>query len=202
MTKTLDASRQTDNHPFVSISDIRAVYNVPVGTAAQSPKTNQLAVEFTPTGLPFYSDTQKFCQMSNEVFTNFSKIMGPIDERADGHSSLDVEMLTGLGTRGELVTQLHDFADHWTVSNWYLAIDGAWIYEMALELFAMKEAPQVVSISYGWSELNSCDSSVSDTSCDGLTVAQWINRTNIELIKVGLRRKFYFVVTLAPIIDM
>lgn len=75
------------------------------------------------------------------------------------------------------------------VANWYHTVSMGWIYEMALELFNLKEVPQVVSISYGWPESDSCDIGTS-ANCTALSVAQWVNRTNVELIKVGLRRKF------------
>lgn len=79
---------------------------------------------------------------------------------------------------------------------------------MALELFNLPQAPGVVSVSFGWPEIDSCDSDVdrhvninavlrqsncceiSSANCSGQSVAQWINRTNIELMKVGLRRKY------------
>jgi hypothetical protein len=62
---------------------------------------------------------------------------------------------------------------------------------MALELFNLKEVPQVVSISYGWPEADSCDAAVTGANCGSMSVAQWVNRTNLELVKVGLRRKSY-----------
>ena len=88
----------------MSISNLRSVYNVPAGTAAKSPKTNQLAMEFLPVGSPVYSDLQQFCQLSNEVFTNYSRVFGPFMEgQADTESTLDVELLMGLGTKGKLL---------------------------------------------------------------------------------------------------
>ena len=79
------------------------MYNVPAGTAAKSRSTNQVAMEFLPVGSPVYSDVQQFCQMSNEVYTNYSKIIGPFYEgQEDTESNLDVQLLTGLGTKGTL----------------------------------------------------------------------------------------------------
>jgi tripeptidyl-peptidase-1 len=168
------AKRQSNNYPYVSISNLRSVYNVPTGTAAKSAKTNQVAMEFLPVGSPLYTDVQQFCQMSNEVYTNYSKIIGPfVLGQEDTESTLDVELLTGLGTK---------------VTNWYYTISTGWIYEMALELFNLKEVPQVVSISYGWPESDSCDAAVTGANCGSMSVAQWVNRTNLELVKVGLRR--------------
>jgi hypothetical protein len=43
------------------------------------------------------------------------------------------------------------------VQNWYYTITSGWIYEMAVELNALSVIPQVVSISYGWPESDTCD---------------------------------------------
>jgi hypothetical protein len=91
----------------VFISNLRSVYNVPTGTAAKSAKTNQVAMEFLPVGSPYYADVQQFCQMSNEVYTNYSKIIGPFNiGQSDTESTLDVELLTGLGTKGQFSSEI------------------------------------------------------------------------------------------------
>jgi tripeptidyl-peptidase-1 len=161
-------------YPFVSTANIRSLYDIPAGTAATNPNTNQVAVEFLPVGVPAFSDIQQFCQMSNEVYANYSQVIGPVTAGMGAlESTLDVELLTGLGTG---------------VANWYFTLESGWIYEMALELFNLKQVPQVVSISYGWPEDDSCDSMVTGTYCDDLTAQQWVVRTNVELLKVALRR--------------
>jgi hypothetical protein len=54
------------NFPYVSISNIRSLYNIPAGTAATSKNTIQVAMEFLPIGAPLMNDIQDFCTMSNE----------------------------------------------------------------------------------------------------------------------------------------
>ncbi len=98
------ANRQSDDYPFVSVANVRYVYNIPAGLAAQSPNTNQMAMEFLPETAPLNPDVQSFIQMSNEVFTNYSKIFGPFSTSTTASdSTLGVELLMGLGSKGNLV---------------------------------------------------------------------------------------------------
>lgn len=89
------------NFPYVSISNIRSLYNIPTGTAATSKNTIQVAMEFLPIGAPLMSDIQDFCTMSNEYYANFTKIFGPyLPGQLYGESMMDTELLMGLGTKG------------------------------------------------------------------------------------------------------
>jgi tripeptidyl-peptidase-1 len=59
-----------------------------------------------------------------------------------------------------------------------------WIYEFAVGIQNMSDAerPDVVSISYGWSEVDQC----SIVNCNNATAKQYIDRANVELAKLGL----------------
>jgi subtilase family serine protease len=159
---------------FVYPAGLRKVYNVPPNAAASNPKTNQLALEFLPVGAPLDSDIKKFCTMANEVYTNYSKVWGPWHSgQEDTESTLDVEWIMAMGSK---------------VQNWYYTVKSGWIYEMAVELNALSDVPQVVSISYGWPESDSCDSSVTGAKCkSGETNQQYVQRSNVELAKLAAK---------------
>ena len=73
----------------------------------------------------------------------------------DSESILDVELLNGIGSG---------------VQNWYWTIADGWAYEMATDLFTNAANPKiVVSVSYGWPEVLTCQSSITHAKCDGGT---------------------------------
>lgn len=65
---------------------------------------------------------------------------------------------------------------------WYEDYNG-WIYGWANDFFNRKEVPEVVSISYGLNEVDQCSSS----TCNNITSKQYVNRCNVELMKIALR---------------
>jgi len=82
--------------------NVKKVYNIPKGTAAQTKNLNQCAVEFYPVGAPRYSDLLNFCKYSNETFTNYTKIVGPWHPGVGNtESTLDVELLMAFGSKGK-----------------------------------------------------------------------------------------------------
>jgi tripeptidyl-peptidase-1 len=85
----------------------------------------------------------------------------------DLESQLDVQMLSNAND-----SQL-----------WYWIFDK-WIYDMALDLVNTEKIPHVISISYGWAEDDQCR--IIDCS-GGLTAESYIDRTNVELMKLALR---------------
>jgi hypothetical protein len=105
-----------------------------------------MAMEFLPVGAPLDSDIQQFCREANEFYRNYSRIVGPwLPGQSDGESTLDVEYLMAMGSKAD---------------NWYYTVTDGWVYSMAAGLANMTNPPQVVSVSYGWPELDSCDSSI------------------------------------------
>jgi len=86
---------------------------------------------------------------------------------------LDVQYVAGVGLSN---------------TNWLWNSDH-WIFEMtqALQNASADARPSVMSLSYGWSEAQQCGSVVSaDCKKYGFSNAEYINRTNFELQKVGL----------------
>jgi len=58
---------------------------------------------------------------------------------------------------------------------------------MALSLFSAAQAPQVVSVSWGWPEVYSCQSDITFAQCNGSSTQQYVQRANTELQKVGAK---------------
>jgi len=140
---------------------------------------SQCAMEFTPEGVPSFSDWENFCQESNEVFTNYSHIVGPFEQSENDESSLDVEYLTTLGSK---------------VPNWYWTIEDGWAYEMALAVFNTPAPyPWVISISYGWPEKLTCQSSITNANCTGIDAQTYVTRANTEFQKTNMKRISFVV---------
>lgn len=158
---------------FVIPQTIRNVYNIPNGTVVKNPKNTQGVIEFSPVGGPYFSDLQAFATKSNEIFTNISHIVGPYYQGSnDGESVLDVELITNVAPKA---------------FNWYWTFPDGWAYEMALGIFNEPNSPYVLSVSYGWPEVYSCQSSITHANCSGIDVTTYVNRANTEFQKVAVR---------------
>lgn len=65
---------------------------------------------------------------------------------------------------------------------WYEVSDN-WIYSWAVDFVNRVDVPEVVSLSWGYSERDQC----SITKCNNITSQQYIARCNIELMKLAAR---------------
>jgi len=70
--------------------------------------------------------------------------------------------------------------------NWYYSMQNGWAFEMAYQVFHSKNVPLVISMSYGWPEYYTCQSSITYAQCNS-TTQDYVNRGNTELQKLGLR---------------
>lgn len=105
-------------------------------------------------------------QMNNVKLRNVSHIVGN-DVEPDLESQLDMQMMA---------TNVPN-ADIWF---W----DGTdWLYSLAVNMSNSKEIPDIVSMSWGWSESQQC----SITMCDNITSQQYVSRVNAEYMKLALR---------------
>jgi hypothetical protein len=56
------------------------------------------------------SDIQEFCQQANEYYQNYSQIIGPwYPGQSDGESTLDVEYLMSMGSKGIIFSLISFF---------------------------------------------------------------------------------------------
>jgi len=65
---------------------------------------------------------------------------------------------------------------------WYW-VDNSWLYSFAVNFQSAKQVPDVLSMSWGWSEADQC----SITVCNNVTSAEYVKRVNLEYAKMGLR---------------
>jgi tripeptidyl-peptidase-1 len=145
-------------------------------TERGSPSIVQSAGEFPGNWHQETSDLATFGQNVQGTALNLSKVAGFADPGGDvsGETTLDIQYIAGVGSRN---------------TNWLWNSEN-WIYEMTQMLqnkSAAHELPSVMSMSYGWSEKQQCGG-VTNADCRGIGVdnAEYVNRTNFELQKVGL----------------
>jgi len=64
-----------------------------------------------------------------------------------------------------------------------------WLYGFATHFFNTNNIPMLVSMSYGWSEEDQCEYGIGGSECNtlGVNSTQYVQRVNIEFIKIGLR---------------
>jgi len=156
---------------FVVPPLIRKLYNVPDTLYSTKRLNSQAVIEFSPVGSPFFTDMQNYASQISMPFTNITKIIGPWQPGSeDTESVLDVELLTNVAPR--CATQ------YWTFAN-------GWAYEMALAIFNTPSAAFANSVSYGWPETLTCQSSITHADCTGINAQQYVARGNTEFQKTG-----------------
>ena len=147
------------------------VYNV--NNTDTDPNTSVGSMEFQ--GLSGFSNKDLISsQLQNGVKSNpvaNNHIIGT-NNSPDGESQLDVQVM------------------YWAASNatlWYEDYkgtnDNGWIYSWSVDFMNRQDVPQVVSLSWGWSEIQQCTVG----KCTNETSKQYVDRTNVELMKIGIR---------------
>lgn len=85
----------------------------------------------------------------------------------DVESELDIQMLSMVG----------DNNDVWYWNNPY------WLYSFAVEFDKTLTKPNIISLSWGWSERKQCDI----IDCVNITSEQYVDRVNTEFLKMALQ---------------
>ena len=105
-------------------------------------------------------------QMNDVTEKNVTKIVGN-DVEPDLESQLDMQMMAINVPNADI---------------WFW--DGTdWLYSLAVNMVNSQQIPDIVSMSWGWSESQQC----TITSCDNETSRQYVNRVNTEYMKLVLR---------------
>lgn len=119
----------------------------------------------------FGLDDLVYSQKANQEALNpvsNDHLVGPNDG-LDVESELDVQMMSQLAPSP---TEL-----------WFWDSPD-WLYGFAVDFFARKTVPDVISMSYGWAEYDQC----TIVACDGnMTSEKFVKRVNTEYVKIGLR---------------
>eukprot|EP01132_Coremiostelium_polycephalum_P003187 gene3187-3991_t len=149
---------------------IQDLYGIP----PNYPNNNQTSLclaEFQDDASYNKKDLQTFATKTSTTPISVDKIVGPYNpSNPDPESTLDVQY-------GGSTAQ--------TASIWFWTVDG-WMFEFATDLFKAKEAPYVVSMSWGWPEPLQCQ--VGIKSCpNGETSEQYVNTVNTLYQQIGLR---------------
>jgi tripeptidyl-peptidase-1 len=163
-TSTLNAT--SSDYPadsgFVSREVVQRMYEL--GDAMVTFNSSVAAAEFQEGG---YTQTDLDQTL---VFNNLPKknvtCNNGTNTGGDVETMLDMDMLADVAGSAELC---------------FLNYDG-WVYEFATDLQNMTGRPDVVSVSYGWSERDQC----SVVECDNETSKQYVDRSNVELAKLAV----------------
>ena len=155
----------TDDTPYVVPQTLASYYNVPTGSHGD---VSIGPVEFQGYGAFMYSDAVTFEQQTG-VSINYPSpdhIIGPFyNSSAAGESSLDFDVIAGLVPNATV---------------WYWT-EPSWIFDWAHRMFLREDVPQVVSLSWGWSEDDQCQIIHCNHSY------AYVNRTNNELLRLAAR---------------
>ena len=149
---------------------IKQRYDIPADLKVTNIKSTQCAMEFWPQPAPMIDDLKHFAKDNELPYNAYVEKVGQYEQGGGGESTLDVELLASVAVDAQ---------------NWYWTITGGWSYEMALELFNHPSPPLVVSVSYGWPEVHTCQSAVTNANCTNEDAEQYVGRSNVELAKVA-----------------
>jgi subtilase family serine protease len=94
-------------------------------------------------------------------------LIGQNGKISDGESNLDVQVM------------------YWAASNaelWY-ETSNTWMYSWAVDFVNRADVPEVVSVSWGWSELDQC----AIAKCNGTDAQQYVALANVQFAKIVAR---------------
>jgi len=120
----------------------------------------------------------------NDGFNNDHLIASEKENGVD-INPISPEHTIGVVGTPDMESELDVQVMYWGASNaelWY-EVARNWMYSWALDFANRDKIPEVISLSWGWSELDQC----SVTICDNITSQIYVTRTNIEFIKILLR---------------
>jgi len=158
-------SRSDPGTQYVVPQTLASFYNVPTGHHA---KVSVGPVEFQNYGAFTYDDAASYEEQVGVplVYPTPDHIIGPFgNESAEVESSLDFDVISGLAPGA---------------TSWYWT-EPYWIYDWAHNMFLADDVPQVVSLSWGWSEDAQCDIMFCNNSY------AYVNRSNDELLRLAAR---------------
>jgi len=157
--------RGVDNR-YVGKEAFYWLYNIS-DTLSQEGYSSVAAIEYGPDNGFSVDDLQTGERLNNVSVTDIHHIIDRY-EGSDVESQLDMQMMA---------INLGENSDVWYWNN------DKWLYSLAIDMFNNQTIPDVISMSYGWAEDNQC----AITSCGNITSQEYVDRVNIEYIKLGLR---------------
>jgi len=160
--------------PAAIPQSLAIIYEVPTLTLNAYPETSVGVIEFQgqnfdPTDLAdFGNDIEEKIQTVAAANTVNNDPTQPQIE-----ASLDIEAVAGLNVA--------------TTPWFWLGLEEEWLLptfkKFLANITAAKDVPQVVSVSYGWSEMDQCE--INPVECTG-TSQDYVTAVNAEFMKIGV----------------
>jgi hypothetical protein len=125
-----------------------------------------VAWEFMEGG--YVQEYMRKSQLYNNITPRNVSLVNGVNAPDDIETDLDLEMLLNYGG----VNVYYGETNGWLIEGYYDMLN------LALD----KKLPDIISISYGWSEYDQC----SVTTCNNYTSQQYVMQTNINFLKLGL----------------
>ena len=154
-----------NNNNFIGREVLQSLYNI---TLTSQLNSSVGAIEYQGNSGLSKNDLYLHQHLNNEPQKKLNpKHLIGTDIPSDIETQLDIQM----------ISQTAENADIWFWDN------SAWLYSFAVQFFNTDNIPNVISMSWGWSENDQCGV----TQCTNITSQQYVNRVNIEYLKLGLR---------------
>jgi len=164
-----------DAQPGVIPQTVQTIYSVPPQTSGANPETSQGVIEFQgqcyrPADLQKYAS---LCDITVAPITPDHSV-GPNNPNSPQlEASLDIEFVATINN---------------AATSWFWLEDGqGWLYQYVNHFFSTTDVPQVVSISYGWSEADQCDIDPDECQQLGVDSQGYVAAVNAEFQKIALR---------------
>lgn len=149
---------------------LEAQYNIPSDASASG--TSQGVIEF--------GAGQYFSPSSLATFSK--KVDIPITPLTQSHI---IAPAPPVGVEGTLDIQYISTTGKGS-TNWYWT-DKTWLYDWSAKFSSASDKPEIVSISYGWSELAQCEIAGDECQVLGVDSEQYVARVNTEFQKIGVQ---------------
>lgn len=153
---------------------VRRLYNISEDVMVTNANSSVAVCEFQGDDCFSYKDNALYLQRVNRPYTNVSRIIGKQNWQpvgCDGESTLDVQMVLGLAPGTPQVTYFSNVDWMYTYTQLYLSIPNP---------------PKISSLSWGWMEADQCQLDSGVCQHLGINNAQYINRTDVEFMKLGV----------------
>ncbi|KAN0023173.1 hypothetical protein ACTFIU_011336 [Dictyostelium citrinum] len=181
MSESIRKSREDVVSSQLSISPqvLKDYYGIPNGTIGTNSKNSQSIGAFSD----YYSlgALEMFDQQFSIENVNVINVGDPIcyDEGCGQlESDLDVQYMTAIGNN---------------ITTYFLESgNGQWVLDWCNAIQSFDPMPNVASLSYGWVEIEQCQIT-QDCNNLGVDYQVYIQRTNVEFQKIGLRGTSIFV---------
>jgi len=167
--------------PAIVPQTLAKIYQIPAQTNNAHTETSVGVIEFQGQS---YSP-QDSVNFANDVAIAVTPVttahtIGPNDPtNPQIEAALDIEMVATVNP---------------SATAWFWLEDGqGWLYQYVNHYFNTANVPQVVSISYGWSEADQCDIDSDECQALGVDSHGYVTRVNAEFQKIALQGRTIFV---------